>query len=259
MTAMSVGLGVLAISFMAAPLNARRVDQQPASPPTTAAAEVTQCVKAQMVADQLLAAAMARLDGARQANTATDLRAAVDSLQSTMRDVRAQLAACASMPAGREAPMDHSTMPMGTTPETKPAPTAKPVAPAPMDHSKMPMGTPAPPTPAPGATPAATMAPMDHSKMPMGEAPAAKPSTGAKQAAPPAKPPASTVPMDHSTMSMRATADTSGLATDPVCGLKVDPATAPHGSNQGTTYSFCSEQHRDLFQKNPTKYLPKGR
>lgn len=87
--------------------------------------------------------------------------------------------------------------------------------------------------------------------MPMGTAPAAKPAPGTKPA-----PPQS---MDHSKMSMGATPDTSAQATDPVCGLKIDPATAPHASHQGKTYSFCSQQHRELFQKNPTKYLPKER
>jgi YHS domain-containing protein len=45
-------------------------------------------------------------------------------------------------------------------------------------------------------------------------------------------------------------------ATDPVCGLKVDPKTAPRATHQGETYHFCSEEHRQLFQQNPAKYLP---
>jgi YHS domain-containing protein len=45
-------------------------------------------------------------------------------------------------------------------------------------------------------------------------------------------------------------------ATDPVCGLKVDPNTAPQATHQGETYHFCSEEHRQLFEQNPAKYLP---
>ena len=47
-------------------------------------------------------------------------------------------------------------------------------------------------------------------------------------------------------------------ATDRVCGLKVDPHTAPQATHQGETYHFCSEEHRQLFQQNPGKYLPQS-
>ena len=140
----------------------------------------------------------------------------------------------APAPSGAQPPapaMDHSKMSMGTTSTAKPAtgkpsaqlPGAKPPAPPPMDHSKMPMGGSPPAKPVPGAKPSAP-APMDHSKMPMGAAPA-EPTT---------------------------------QAIDPVCGLKVDPATAPQARHESHSYSFCSEQHQQLFQKSPAKYLPKG-
>lgn len=215
---------------------------------------------------------MARMEAARQANAAADLRAAVDSVQTTVRDARAQLAPCAStqpeagahgghmMPMTPTAPgakpsdppMDHSKMPMGGAAAVKPAAGGKAAPAAPMDHSKMQMG------PAPGAKPAtagksAAPAPMDHSKMQMGSESPAKPAPakGAKPAAPAA-------PMDHSKMSMDKPAGTSAQATDPVCGLKVDPATTPRATYRGQTYSFCSVQHQQLFQKSPAKYLPKG-
>ena len=63
-----------------------------ASPPTTAAAEVTACAHAQMVVDRLLEAADSRIEAARQLNSAAEMRATVDALQGTLRDVRAQLA-----------------------------------------------------------------------------------------------------------------------------------------------------------------------
>lgn len=218
MNALVLGVGVFLLAAAGGPVRAMRVDPQQTSPPTTAAAEVTPCAQAQMMVDRLLATAMTRLEAARQANAAADLRAAVDSVQTTVRDARAQLAPCASMqPAG--APAGH----------VMPAPT--------------------------GATAAPIMAPespMDHSTMQMGSSPAAKPAKGAKADAP-------TAPMDHSKMPMGTRPDASAQAVDPVCGLKVDPATAPRATHQGQTYSFCSEQHRQLFQKNPVKFLPKGR
>jgi YHS domain-containing protein len=91
---------------------------------------------------------------------------------------------------------------------------------------------------------------VDHSKMDMGTAAKPAPVKGAKPAPPVA-------PMDHSKMSMPTASDASAQASDPVCGLKVNPATAPSTKHQGQTYYFCSEQHQQLFQKNPAKFLPK--
>jgi len=275
MSAMKAGIGILLMASIAVPIEAGSLPQS--NTPTTASAEVMQCAQAQMVVDQLLAAATARMEAARQANTAADLRAAVDSLQGTVRDARAQLAPCATMQPSAGAAMDHSKMPMGATPTAKPAPGAMPAMSPAMDHSKMPMGATPTAKPAPGGKPPAA-APMDHSKMPMGATPAAKPAPGAKPpaaapmdhskmpmgAAPAAKPapsaaPPPAAPMDHSKMPMGGAPDDKTRATDPVCGLKVDPATAPKTALGGQTHYFCSEQHRELFQKNPTKYLPKGR
>ena len=277
MSAIRAGVGLFLMAAVTPVLAA--ASPQQTHPPTTASAEVTQCAQAQMVVDQLLAAATARLDAARQANTAAELRAAVDSLQGTLRDTRAQLAPCGSiqptpdphlghpMPGAAAGsispatavptvkppattPIDHSRMPMGTTPAVKPNPGNKPTAAAPMDHSKMPMGSAPAARPVPGGKPPAA-APMDHSKMPMDTAPAAKPAAGAK--------PSAAAPMDHANMPMGGSANDKSQPTDPVCGLKVDPATAPKASHGGQTYHFCSEQHRELFQKNPAKYLLKAR
>src|SRR6188768_1732885 len=45
---------------------------------------------------------------------------------------------------------------------------------------------------------------------------------------------------------------------DPVCGMKVHPATARGGSHDhaGTRYYFCNPKCRDRFRLNPEKYLP---
>jgi Cu+-exporting ATPase len=45
-------------------------------------------------------------------------------------------------------------------------------------------------------------------------------------------------------------------ATDPVCGMKVDPHTAVHRAvHQGLTYCFCSAKCREKFVAEPERYL----
>jgi P-type Cu+ transporter len=48
-----------------------------------------------------------------------------------------------------------------------------------------------------------------------------------------------------------------GLAVDPVCGMKVNPATARGGSfeHAGLTYHFCNPKCRERFSAQPEKYL----
>jgi transcriptional regulator GlxA family with amidase domain/YHS domain-containing protein len=41
----------------------------------------------------------------------------------------------------------------------------------------------------------------------------------------------------------------------PVCGMTVDPATAPKSVYQGRTYYFMSEQHKQQFDEDPSKFL----
>src|ERR1700744_122262 len=48
----------------------------------------------------------------------------------------------------------------------------------------------------------------------------------------------------------------AALAIDPVCGMKVDPATAKHRlSHDGQDYFFCSARCRERFAAEPAKYL----
>ena len=43
---------------------------------------------------------------------------------------------------------------------------------------------------------------------------------------------------------------------DPVCGMMVDPSTAPgQSSYQGTTYHFCSAQCLRQFESDPARYV----
>ncbi len=43
-------------------------------------------------------------------------------------------------------------------------------------------------------------------------------------------------------------------ATDPVCGMEVDPGTAAQASHQSQTYYFCSEQCLRDFRADPDRY-----
>jgi len=46
-----------------------------------------------------------------------------------------------------------------------------------------------------------------------------------------------------------------GYATDPVCGMQVERASAPaHAIHSGTTYWFCSDRCRERFEANPAKF-----
>ncbi|HEX5549043.1 MAG TPA: YHS domain-containing protein [Ktedonobacterales bacterium] len=55
----------------------------------------------------------------------------------------------------------------------------------------------------------------------------------------------------HDTRDDRAT-----LATDPVCGMEVDPATAAATSEyQGKTYYFCAVGCKNRFDKDPQSYI----
>ena len=47
-----------------------------------------------------------------------------------------------------------------------------------------------------------------------------------------------------------------GMATDPVCGMKVDPATTPHHStHEGIDYHFCSAGCRTKFEVRPELFV----
>ena len=49
-------------------------------------------------------------------------------------------------------------------------------------------------------------------------------------------------------------------ATDPVCGMKVDPHTAKHqAAHAGTTYYFCSAKCREKFEADPVRYVTPGK
>jgi len=54
--------------------------------------------------------------------------------------------------------------------------------------------------------------------------------------------------------------EVSAMAIDPVCKMQVDPAKAPAKSDyKGQTYYFCAPGCKREFDKNPKKYLGKGK
>ncbi len=47
-------------------------------------------------------------------------------------------------------------------------------------------------------------------------------------------------------------------AVDPVCGMEVDPKKAAATSQyQGETYYFCAPGCKEMFEKEPQKYVKK--
>jgi YHS domain-containing protein len=49
-----------------------------------------------------------------------------------------------------------------------------------------------------------------------------------------------------------------GKVADPVCGMEVDPATAPaQATYAGKTYYFCTKEEKEQFEKDPGKYVKK--
>jgi YHS domain-containing protein len=272
----------LALSFAALSghVAAQPVGQDPAPASGGVSPQlVTACVQSQQTVLTMADAANRRIESARQTNQPTAMRAAVDDLQAVISAMRTQLTSCAEIEpaAGTAGPhAGHTMAPSGSTSQqSKPAPPGAPVM-----QPGSPMPDPVPPSRAPAAAapassdphaghtmpPAASPSAPPAAARPGAAAPAAKPGAQAAKpgaAAPAAKPatPAADAHTGHA-MSTPATsaAGTPGAApqaVDPVCGLRVDPATAPSASYQGQTYQFCSDQHRLLFQKDAVKYLPK--
>jgi YHS domain-containing protein len=189
-------------------------------------------------------AANMRLEAARQNNSPSAMRVAVDDLQGALRDLRAQLAACAALQAA--APADpHAGLATPTIQQPASAPPGTPVT---QPGSTM---------PAPAADPHAghTM----PKAQPAPAAPAGQPATkpGSAKPAPPA--PARDSHAGHGATAPSAQEAKQGKVMDPVNGLMVDPATAPKTTYQGHTYYFSSEETRKEFLQNPAKFAKKSK
>ena len=49
------------------------------------------------------------------------------------------------------------------------------------------------------------------------------------------------------------------MATDPVCGMEVDPSTARYKTlYKGKMYYFCSQHCKAAFERDPGTYLREG-
>ena len=49
------------------------------------------------------------------------------------------------------------------------------------------------------------------------------------------------------------------MATDPVCGMTVDPATAPAvRQHEGRNYFFCRPECAEAFEADPRRYLERS-
>lgn len=59
-------------------------------------------------------------------------------------------------------------------------------------------------------------------------------------------------------MTSDKSASPAAKVVDPVCGMEVDPATAPKAIHAGKTYYFCSDDEKATFQKNPEQYTRKS-
>jgi YHS domain-containing protein len=226
---------------------------QPASTQAPSA-ELTQCLRVQPVIDKIITAATTRAEAARLSNSPAEMRAAVESLEAALRDIRAQSAPCATAAASTAPHAGHTmpaTQPPASTPPTKAPATA---ADAHEGHT-MPSAAPAPKgatpvKPTPGTTPKPA-APDSHAGHTPSAAPATKPA------------PAATKPEDAKAADPHAAHSSvkpGDKQVDPVNGLMVDPATAPKTTYQGQTYYFSSEQSRKEFLENPARFAkkPKG-
>ena len=64
------------------------------------------------------------------------------------------------------------------------------------------------------------------------------------------------VPKAKKGMGLRVLSGEAAGAVDPVCGMRVDPATAKHSTeHEGTTYFFCCGGCKAKFEADPAKFL----
>ena len=61
--------------------------------------------------------------------------------------------------------------------------------------------------------------------------------------------------MHHSQMRKPGAAATVAKPVDPICGMEVDPASAPKTTIDGKTFYFCSKADQERFGKNPSVYV----
>jgi len=213
---------VFAAGFVPAPVWAQHDAHQPV-PAQAAKADAAHCLRVQPVIHNIITAATSRAEAARLSNSLTELRAAVESLEAALRDIRTQSAPCSAAAASADPHAGHTM------------PTAQPPA---------------------GASPAPAGAVDPHAGHAMPGTPAGSQRGTATKPAPgtPARPASPDPHAGH------APAKAAEKHADPVNGRMVDPATALKTTYRGETYYFSSEQSRKEFLQNPAKFAkqPKG-
>ena len=79
-----------------------------------ASRQMVECARVQPVIDNIIAAAMARVESARLSNNPAEMRAAVDHLEAALRDIRVQLEPCKAAAAEVDSHAGHE-MPAGVS------------------------------------------------------------------------------------------------------------------------------------------------
>lgn len=211
------------------------------------AAPVASCAQVLPVVDNIIAEATRRLEGARQTNDPAQMRAAVDHVGNALRDIRTQLAPCATPAAGADPHAGHAMPKTGAQPSPQPA---TPVT-APDPHAGHDM-------------PTTKAAPVTRSRTAGDTAAKSKPKAAPDPHAGHQKPPARKAEAEPRTTAPPAKGSDPHAAhteaadpkqeRDPVNGLTVDPSTAPKTTYQGRTFYFSSEESLKQFLENPAKF-----
>lgn len=115
---------ILVVGSSVAVVSTQHADHGGVSPAQT---DPQACAQAQVVVEGLLEQMAARLEAARLSNSAADMRAAIDRLQGSVRDLRVQLAPCAALtPADpHDGHLGHVTAPASGSATPSPATGAK--------------------------------------------------------------------------------------------------------------------------------------
>lgn len=209
----------------------------PGAPSMLSPELVAACVDAQQQVAALADQINGRLEDARQTNNPQQMRAALADLQAALVEIRTRAAQCLALQAAAQPASALAGHAM-------PGAAQKPVAPG------TPVVQPGSTTPAPGA-------PDPHAGHTMPAATA--PSAAKSSARPSAKPDPHA---GHAMGTQKPPAPTTRAApkgtVDPVCGKRVDAATAPSTTYKGVTYHFCSVEDRLRFIRSPETYLKKG-
>jgi YHS domain-containing protein len=123
MTICSLRLGIALAAPLIPHIAWAQHEAHQATSPQLPSAELTQCLRAQPVIDNIITAAMGRAERARLSNSPSEMRAAVESLEAALRDIRAQSAPCSTAAASTS---PHASHTMATESPSTAAPTQAP-------------------------------------------------------------------------------------------------------------------------------------